>query len=246
MRERNKQKEQVEAYMRRPLKQPHGMSREGATVADIEKEFPDWKTWLNRGEGFFHACIPWDTNMYVTAESVPALRDGIIGCIRGREYWKQGVVALAPRWVGEQHDFRVREARRLLARNCQDVAVLRNYLRLLIQLADDAADTELNDERTYTLLRGGMHIRAEDLPLLCETCSAKLAEVEVSPVTAKSSAQGVLKGANQNTTVGLLPSLGDEVVLSPYGRPEFYQRSTVEVIPWTHQQILEDDPEESQ
>ena len=54
----------------------------------------------------------------------------------------------------------------------------------------------------------------------------------------------VLKGANQNTTIGLLPNLGDEVVLSPYGKPEFYQRSRVEDIPWTHQQILEDDPEE--
>ena len=56
----------------------------------------------------------------------------------------------------------------------------------------------------------------------------------------------VLRGANQNTTIGLLPNLGEEVVLSPYGKPEFYQQSRVEGIPWTHQQILEDDPEESQ
>lgn len=55
----------------------------------------------------------------------------------------------------------------------------------------------------------------------------------------------VFKGANQSTTIGLLPNLGDEVVLSPYGKPEFYQRSRVEDIPWTHQQIIEDDPEES-
>jgi len=40
--------------------------------------------------------------------------------------------------------------------------------------------------------------------------------------------------------------LGDEVVLSPYGEPEFYQRSRVEDIPWTHQQILEEAPEEAQ
>lgn len=158
----------------------HGMIAEGPTVADIEKEFPDWKAWLHQDEGLFHACIPWDTNMYVTAVSVPALRDGIIGSIRAREYWKQGIAALAPRWVGEQHDFRVQEARRLLAKNCRDAAALRNCLRLLIQLADDAADTELDEERTYTLLRGGIHISAEDLPLLCERCSAKLAEVEVS------------------------------------------------------------------
>jgi hypothetical protein len=51
----------------------------------------------------------------------------------------------------------------------------------------------------------------------------------------------VLRGANMNTTIGLLPSLGDEVVLSPYGASEFYQRSRVEDIPWTHRQIVEDD-----
>jgi hypothetical protein len=55
----------------------------------------------------------------------------------------------------------------------------------------------------------------------------------------------VLKGANQNTTIGMLPNVGDDVVLSPYGKPEFYQRPTVEGIPWTHQEILEEDPEES-
>ena len=56
----------------------------------------------------------------------------------------------------------------------------------------------------------------------------------------------VVKGANQNTTIGLLPNVGDAVVLSPYGKREFYQRSKVEKVPWTHQQILEDEPEESQ
>jgi hypothetical protein len=54
----------------------------------------------------------------------------------------------------------------------------------------------------------------------------------------------VLKGANQTATVGLLPAAGDEIVLSPYGRPEFYQRSQVQEIPWTHLQIV-DDSEES-
>lgn len=55
----------------------------------------------------------------------------------------------------------------------------------------------------------------------------------------------VVKGANQTTTVGLLPTAGDEIVLSPYGRPEFYQRSQVEEIPWTHLQIVDDDSEEA-
>jgi hypothetical protein len=54
----------------------------------------------------------------------------------------------------------------------------------------------------------------------------------------------VLKGANQTKTVGLLPAAGEEIVLSPYGRAEFYQRSTVQEIPWTHLQLV-DDSEES-
>jgi hypothetical protein len=55
----------------------------------------------------------------------------------------------------------------------------------------------------------------------------------------------VLRGANMNTTIGLLPSVGDDVVLSPYGASEFYQRSRVEDIPWTHRQIVDDDLEET-
>ncbi len=55
----------------------------------------------------------------------------------------------------------------------------------------------------------------------------------------------VVKGANQTTTIGRLPEVEDDVVLSPYGRPERYQRSKVEDVPWTHEQNLEDSPEES-
>lgn len=58
------------------------------------------------------------------------------------------------------------------------VRKLRKHVRLLIQLADDWADTEVDDERTYTLPWGGMHIRAQDVSALCETCSAKLTEPE--------------------------------------------------------------------
>lgn len=54
----------------------------------------------------------------------------------------------------------------------------------------------------------------------------------------------VVKGANQSTTVGLLPAVGDEVVLCPFGTPEFYRRSRVEEVPWTHQQVLDNEPEE--
>lgn len=49
----------------------------------------------------------------------------------------------------------------------------------------------------------------------------------------------VTGGANTARTIGRLPAVGDEVVLSPFGKAEFYQRSRVTEIPWTHQQILE-------
>jgi hypothetical protein len=120
--------------------------------------------------------------MYVTAETHAGLRDGIIGCLRLRELAldqlkKTGAVS-PPVFLGEQHDFRVQEARKALAESCADVDELRKYVRLLIQLADDWADTGVDDERTYTLRWGGMHIRAQDVTALCETCSAKLAELE--------------------------------------------------------------------
>lgn len=49
----------------------------------------------------------------------------------------------------------------------------------------------------------------------------------------------VTAGANTNPTLGRLPSVGDEVVFSPFGKTEFYQRSRVTEIPWTHQQLLD-------
>jgi hypothetical protein len=55
----------------------------------------------------------------------------------------------------------------------------------------------------------------------------------------------VRKGANQTATIERLPNLGEDVVLSPYGTPERYQRPRVQEIPWTHQQITEDDLEAS-
>ena len=51
----------------------------------------------------------------------------------------------------------------------------------------------------------------------------------------------VTAGANTNPTVGRLPAAGDDVVLSPFGKTEFYQRTRVTEIPWTHQQILDDE-----
>jgi hypothetical protein len=51
----------------------------------------------------------------------------------------------------------------------------------------------------------------------------------------------VVTGANTSATVERLPGVGDEVVLSPYGEPEFYTRPTIRDIPWTHQRVIEDD-----
>jgi saccharopine dehydrogenase-like NADP-dependent oxidoreductase len=44
----------------------------------------------------------------------------------------------------------------------------------------------------------------------------------------------VLGGANTRDTVGRLPRVGDEVVLSPFGASEIFQRPSVDHIPWTH------------
>lgn len=71
-------------------------------------------------------------------------------------------------------------------------------------------------------------------------------KLEVSPGVNGQIHAEVLKGANQDSTVAHLPAVGDEVVLSPYGKPEFYQRSTVKEIPWTHQQVRDGELEEEE
>ena len=54
----------------------------------------------------------------------------------------------------------------------------------------------------------------------------------------------VTAGANTNLTIGRLPSVGDEVVFSPFGRAQFYPHSRVTEIPWTHQHILHDEQDD--
>ena len=54
------------------------------TAACIENEFPHWKVWTG-ADRLLHACIPWDTNLYVMAETPAGLRAEIIGCLRLRE-----------------------------------------------------------------------------------------------------------------------------------------------------------------
>ena len=160
-----------------------GTAQVQVTAACIENEFPHWKVWTGN-DRLLHACVPWDTNLYVMAETFAALRDEIMGCLRLRELALDqlrttGTVS-PPMFLGEQHDFRVQQARKVMAENCSDVERLRTHVRLLIQLADDWADTEVDDERTYTLPSGGVHIRAQDVSALCETCSAKLTELELA------------------------------------------------------------------
>lgn len=164
-----------------PTSEMAGTAQDQLTAASLQQEFPHWCVWTGTDQ-LFHACIPWDTNMYVMAETFAGLRDGIIGCMWGREFAlnqlrNTGTVTI-PIFLGEQHDFRVQEARKLLAGDCADVDELRKYLRLLIQLANDWADTDIDEEKTYTLIWGGLHISAQDLSILCETCSAKLAAIE--------------------------------------------------------------------
>jgi hypothetical protein len=52
----------------------------------------------------------------------------------------------------------------------------------------------------------------------------------------------VIAGANMKTTIGRLPNPGDNVVLSPYGTRDLYQRSDLDDIPWTHQEISAVEP----
>jgi hypothetical protein len=110
-----------------------------ATTASVENEFPHWKVWTGTDQ-LLHACVPWDTNMYVTAETLDGLRDGIIGYLRLRELAldqlrKTGTVS-PPVFLGERHDFQVQEARKALAENCSDIDKLRKHVRLLIQLTE--------------------------------------------------------------------------------------------------------------
>jgi hypothetical protein len=68
--------------------------------------------------------------------------------------------------------------------------------------------------------------------------------VEVLPSDASGLIRAeVVKGANQTPTIERLPKANEDVVLSPYGQPERYKRAKVDEVPWTHQQLLEDEPE---
>jgi hypothetical protein len=87
----------------------------------------------------------------------------------------------------EDHDFRVIEARAALAdaRKCdpseltvhqlrEEITRFRKYVRWLIDLADDAADTEYDEEVSQVMIYGGVYISPADTLKLCDDCTKTL------------------------------------------------------------------------
>jgi hypothetical protein len=87
----------------------------------------------------------------------------------------------------EEHDFRVIEARGALAEARkrepgdltpeelqEEITRFRKYVRWLIDLADDAADTEIQEEVSQVTIWGGVYIAPDDSRKLCDACLAVL------------------------------------------------------------------------
>jgi hypothetical protein len=87
----------------------------------------------------------------------------------------------------EDHDFRVIEARAALAEARkrdpgeltpdelrEQITRFRKYVRWLIDLADDAADTEYDEEVSQVMIYGGIYIAPADTLKLCEVCTKML------------------------------------------------------------------------
>lgn len=83
----------------------------------------------------------------------------------------------------EDHDFRVIEARAALAEASkrdpgelapdelrEEITRFRKYVRWLIDLADDAADTEYDEEVSQVMIYGGIYIAPADTLMLCDAC----------------------------------------------------------------------------
>jgi hypothetical protein len=88
----------------------------------------------------------------------------------------------------EDHDFRVIEARAALAEARkrdpgelgpdelrEEITRFRKYVRWLIDLADDAADTEYDDEVSQVMIAGGIYLAPADTVKLCDGCTQVLA-----------------------------------------------------------------------
>jgi hypothetical protein len=83
----------------------------------------------------------------------------------------------------EDHDGRVIEARAALAEARkrdpgdlsadelrEEITRFRKYVRWLIDLADDAADTEYDEEVSQVMIYGGIYIAPADTFKLCDQC----------------------------------------------------------------------------
>src|ERR1700735_5216593 len=87
----------------------------------------------------------------------------------------------------EDHDFRVIEARAALAEARkrepgdltpgelrEEITRFHKYVRWLIDLADDAADTEIQEEVSQVTIWGGVYIAPDDSRKTCDDCLAVL------------------------------------------------------------------------
>jgi hypothetical protein len=87
----------------------------------------------------------------------------------------------------EDHDFRVIEARAALAEARkrdpgelapdelrEEITRFRKYVRWLIDLADDAADTEYDEEVSQVMIHGGIYLAPADTLKLREDCRKML------------------------------------------------------------------------
>jgi hypothetical protein len=87
----------------------------------------------------------------------------------------------------EDHDYRVIEARAALAEARkqdpgdlgpeqlrEEITRFRKYVRWLIDLADDAADTEYDEEVSQVMIYGGIYIAPADTFKLCDECTKML------------------------------------------------------------------------
>ena len=85
----------------------------------------------------------------------------------------------------EDHDYRVIEARAALAEARkrepgelapeelrEEITRFRKYVRWLIDLADDAADTEYDEEVSQVMIYGGIYIAPADTVKLCDGCGS--------------------------------------------------------------------------
>jgi hypothetical protein len=87
----------------------------------------------------------------------------------------------------EDHDYRVIEARAAFAEARkrdpgeltleelkEEITRFRKYVRWLIDLADDAADTEYDEEVSQVMIYGGIYIAPADTLKLCDDCTKML------------------------------------------------------------------------